>query len=55
MLIKQELDLEVINGEKYVRIFDFINWIEAKKSSDQTFIYEIKKPFSSITKNIIKP
>ena len=45
MLIEQELDLEVINGEKYVRMFDFINWIEAKKSSDQTFIYEIKKTF----------
>jgi len=45
ILIEQELDLEIINGEKYVRIFDFINWIESKQSSDKTFIYEIKKPF----------
>lgn len=45
MLVEQELNLEIINGEKYVRILDFINWIELKKSSDKTFTHEIKDPF----------
>lgn len=45
MLLEQEIAFDDKDGQKYVDIFELINWIEKKKTIDPSFVYSLKKPF----------